>query len=123
MMRRIATAVALMVAITLVGGSTSASASLTFERIGQLDGTFTRLDEEGGFAYVGVGRRIEVVDVRIAEQPTLFARSAWLEGQVLSVTVDESLAYVADTAGLKILDVSDPSIPQVIGKLDTAGSA
>ena len=45
-------------------------------------------------------------------------------GQTLGVTVEGSLAYVADVqAGLQIVDLSNPSTPRVVGGFETARPA
>jgi hypothetical protein len=50
------------------------------------------------------------------------AWSGYKAHQALDVCVDGNLAYVADQcAGLRILDVSDPTKPQTLGEYDTVG--
>jgi hypothetical protein len=50
------------------------------------------------------------------------AWSGYRAHQALDVSVDGNRAYVADEAGgLHILDISNPALPQTLGKYDTAG--
>ena len=47
----------------------------------------------------------------------------WPRGEAYGVAVSGNYAYVADGAGLEVIDVSNPANPQRVGGYDTSGYA
>jgi hypothetical protein len=84
----------------------------------QLGGAANALAFDAGRAYVGVGQRLLVLDARSPLAPTVLGTSEVLRGLVMGVTVRDSTVYAAlGTAGLAILDVSNPAAPRLASYL------
>jgi hypothetical protein len=92
--------------------------------VGQIGGATLAVAVQGRYAYVGVGPRLVVVDVGDPARPVEVGRTGVLPGVVRDVAVSGSYAYVADgDAGLRVIDVSNPSSPREVGAYDTPGDA
>ena len=79
----------------------------------------------GNHAYLAVGAYgpgLDLLDVGDPSRPTLQSRYRYTtQHSGADVWSDGSLAYLADTGGIRILDVTDPSHPWPRGSLDTIG--
>jgi hypothetical protein len=86
-----------------------------FTIVDQLGGVPRAVGADGGFAYVGFGPRILVIDASDPTHPQLLGQSEPLPGLIRDIEVAEGIAYVAaEWAGLVIVDVSDPSNVQIL---------
>jgi hypothetical protein len=100
--------------------------ALNVKRMGQAGGATYAVAVRGNYAYVGVGPRLVVLDISDPAQPTIAGRTEAMPGLVQGVAVDAGgrLAYVAaGSAGLRVVDVSNPASPVEIGACDTTDSA
>jgi hypothetical protein len=94
------------------------------EFVGQIGGAILAVDTDGRYAYVGVGPRLVTVDVRDPRSPRRAGETAQLGDLVRDVVVAGDRAYVAaGTAGLAVVDVSDPERPELGALVDTPGEA
>lgn len=94
------------------------------ELVGQIGGESNALALQGDYVYIGLGPRLIVVEVSNPAQPSVVGRTTVLPYIVEGVAVSGSYAYVADgPAGVRIIDVSDPSTPTEVGSCDTPGRA
>jgi len=95
------------------------------ELIGQIGGPCEAVYVQGNYAYIGQGAHLAVVDISNPSRPISVGRILLPDIDIVwGVFVSGSLAYVADgTSGLKIVDISDPSSPQLRGSYDTPGNA
>jgi hypothetical protein len=76
-----------------------------------------------GYAYLGSGAALIVVDVSVPSSP-LVAGWVVLPDVVQDVVFSSGHAYVADgSAGLRVVDVSDPFAPVEVAFVDTPGHA
>jgi parallel beta-helix repeat protein len=92
--------------------------------VGQVGGRTEGVAVQGAHAYVAVGLRLVVLDVSEPITPTQIGSTAPFPQFVEGVGVSGAVAYVADgMAGLRLVDVSDPSDPLEIGAYDTPGYA
>ena len=92
--------------------------------VGQVGGRTEDVAVQGDYAYVAVGLRLVVLDVSQPITPTEIGSTTPFPQFVAGVTVSGTLACVADgMAGLRIVDVSNPSAPVEIGVYDTPGYA
>jgi hypothetical protein len=92
--------------------------------VGQEGGESYSVALQAGYAYMGIGPRLAVIDVSAPTTPVRVGRSAPLANIVQGVAVSGGVAYIADGAsGLHIVDVTNPSSPQWKGSFDTPGSA
>ena len=97
---------------------------VTLQVVGQFGGQSLAVAVEGSTAYLGVGPRLVVLDGSTPDAPQLLGQSGVLPGVVQDVAMVGEMAYVAaGDAGLRVLDVSDPTRPQEIGSAPTAGEA
>ena len=111
---------------TVVGGALTASAQQAYHMalVGQLGGSTKAVAVQGNYAYLGVGPRVLVLDISNSTHPTFVGQSPVLPGVVHDLVVAGSHAYVASRwAGLRILNVADPTRPVEVGSFDTPGSA
>jgi len=74
---------------------------------------------EGGFACVGIGTRLVVLDVADPADLAVVGQAPSLPGQLYDVAVVGSLVYVAHTEAPSIVDLSSPSGPRDIGYYET----
>jgi hypothetical protein len=97
---------------------------VTLQVVGQIGGQALAVAVEGSIAYLGVGPRLVTLDVSASDTPQPLGQSDVLPGVVRDVAVVEGMAYVAaGDAGLRVLDVSDPTRPYEIGSAPTAREA
>ena len=84
----------------------------------------------GRYAYVGLGNRVDVVDLQNLDGPRVVGASDDLRAHEppfygeypQDIVVDGNRAFVAGWAGLFILDVSDPHRPRTVRWLDYPSS-
>ena len=92
--------------------------------LSQTGGTTNAVAIQGDYAYLGIGPRLAVVDVRSPSTPLLLGVTQPFDGLVEDVVVAGSYAYVAArSAGLIVVDIADPAKPQQTGFYDTPGEA
>ena len=100
------------------------SAGKNVEFVAQYGGAVQSVAVQGDTAYLGVGPRVEAVDISDPGDPKLVGRSSPLPSTVLGLAVAGDYVYVADgISGLLVLDVSDPTNPHEVGSCDTPGVA
>lgn len=88
---------------------------------GQVGGIAPAAHTQGNYAYMGVGPRVEVVDLTKQTHPVV-ARSSILPGIVRSMTAAGNLLYVAlGDQGVQIIDVSTPFSPTLVSNFKTSG--
>ncbi len=86
--------------------------------VGQLKGGNGPLAVMGAYALFGAGDRLLVVDVATPSQPRQVG-ALQLPDYVGEIVVAGRLAYVGvSTAGLHIVDLSDPTAPRVVGRYE-----
>jgi hypothetical protein len=92
--------------------------------VGQIGGQSRAVMIQENYAYLGVGPRLVVLDVSDPANPTVVGQTAVLPAIVRGIYVARDYAYVADDwAGLRVVDVSDPTTPVEVGVYDTPGDA
>lgn len=79
------------------------------------DGAFT-VDVDGSTAYLGVGRRLWVVDVSDPQRPRKLGESGSLASGLLEVV--GSTAYFASGRKLAVVDISDLAMSMEMGSVD-----
>ncbi len=98
--------------------------ALTLQLVSTAGGTSAAVAVQGNYAYLGEGYRLAVLNLSNPGAPALVGRSMPIPDRIQGITLSGSLAYVAaKSAGLVILDVSDPQHPAVLGSADTPGEA
>ncbi|MDI6694884.1 MAG: hypothetical protein QME21_07560 [Anaerolineales bacterium] len=84
----------------------------------QIGGNSYAVDVQDGYAYLGVGPRLMILDLSAPSSPKVVGQSEMLPGVVRGVVVQGNIAYVAaGKGGLRVLDVSQPAAPVEIGAL------
>jgi hypothetical protein len=86
--------------------------------LGQIGGSSYAVAVEGNYAYLGVGPRLVVLDISDPGSPKEVGQSRPLHGIIMDVQVSKGYAYVAAEmiGGLHVIDVSDPTNPQVMSE-------
>jgi hypothetical protein len=86
--------------------------------LGQVGGSSYAIAVEGTFAYLGVGPRLVVLDISNPANPIPVGQSRPLHGIIMDVQVSKGYAYVAAEyiGGLHVIDVRDPTNPQVMSE-------
>src|SRR5262249_54160448 len=88
--------------------------------VAQLGGAATAVAIREPYAYLGVGPRLIVLDVRDPRAPAELASTDALPDLVRGVEVAGSTAYVAaGRAGLRIFDIGSPTRPVEVGQFLT----
>ena len=96
--------------------------TFSFSPIGQCGGQIKAVDVEGNHAYIGVGLRIEVLDITDRTTPSVIGTSSILRGFVTDVQKESDRLYATlDKGGLSIIDISDPTQPDEVGYIDLPG--
>ncbi|MFZ1550893.1 MAG: hypothetical protein WAV53_05790, partial [Anaerolineae bacterium] len=94
--------------------------SAWIELVGQIGGAIMAVDVQGSYAYVGSSSWLVILDVSDPAHPVRIGQSPALPGMVWAVHVLGGLAYVAaGSAGLQVIDVSNPVMPFLRGAYDT----
>ncbi|GEM_PF-2857804 len=92
--------------------------------VGQIGGVTYAGAVQGGYAYIGVGPRLVVLNVADPAHPAMVGPTGVLPDVVEGVAVLGSYVYIADgLAGLRVVDISDPPNPSEVGFYETAGEA
>ncbi|TAM50692.1 MAG: hypothetical protein EPN53_07620 [Acidobacteria bacterium] len=92
--------------------------------VGQVGGPTTAVAVRGTVAFVGVGFRLVAYDVSQPNAPREVGATVPFSDRVLNLAVAGTRAYLAvGTAGLVIIDITDPSNLTVLGRWDSPGSA
>ena len=92
--------------------------------MGQIGGPTQAVAVMGNKAYVGVGSRLMVLDISAPDAIFEMGSSVPLGAYIEAITIDRNTAFVAaGGAGIFIMDISDPTRPEVIGNYDTPGYA
>ena len=120
-----------LIITALLHGTVPAAARLAAPQIepqiglvGQEGGASYAVALRGGYAYLGIGPRLAVVDISAPATPALDGSSAPLPGIVQGLAVSGNYAYVVTgRSGLHIVDVTNASSPLGKGSLDTPGFA
>ena len=80
-----------------------------------VSGTCYSLDVSGGYAFIGEGRSLVVVNVSSPSSPSR-VNSILLPGTIYDIKIWGNYAYVANgEAGLQVVDISTPSSPKICG--------
>jgi uncharacterized protein (TIGR03437 family) len=102
--------------------ATAQTQPLSLRMVGQIGGPTQAVAVQGNYAYVGVGLRLAVLDVSNPAAMREVGATAPFPHFVEGVAVAGRLAYVAaGGAGLRVVDVSDPTRPTEVGAFDTRG--
>ena len=90
------------------------------ETIGQLGGQMNGIAVQGDYAYVGIGPRLQVLDIVNRTSPVLIGQTSLLPDLVRYIEVDGDFAYVTTAGGeLRIIDISDATTPLDVTVADT----
>jgi hypothetical protein len=96
----------------------TAHPEVNLELVGHMGGASQALALRGHHAYIGVGLRLEVLDISHPSAPRSLARSAPLLGLVSSVALAGEHAFVlTEGSALSVLSISDPGRLPVVGAL------
>lgn len=99
-------------------------ASFGWQIVGQVGGATQAVAVQGDYAYVGVGARLEVLQVSDTKSFHVVGNTSPFPYYVEEVVISGTLAYVAaGGAGLRVVDVSDPAHPTEVGAWDSLGYA
>lgn len=112
----------LFLLILPLGSISYAQTSPTFniEVVGQVGGGCHGVQSDVTYAYIGEGPNFTVLDTTVASGPVVVKRMRF-HGTIGDVYVDGNTAYAAGwSAGLVILDISDPTSPVIVGIHDVA---
>ena len=92
----------------------SDAVSLTNFRFGgHTGGQLGPLAVQGGYAYVGVGPILAVLDV--SDPADIHRIGSILVGKVNDIALADGKAYLATESGLQVVTLSDPAAPRLVG--------
>ncbi|MBN2386777.1 MAG: right-handed parallel beta-helix repeat-containing protein [Anaerolineales bacterium] len=108
----------------LLHGTIQDSSSPDWQVLGQFGGPVQGVVSQGRYVYAGVGPRLVSIDALDPAVMQPIGGTAQFADFVQDVTVSSDLAYVAaGSAGLRVVDISDPAHPVEIGAWDSPGYA
>jgi hypothetical protein len=82
------------------------------EFVGHIGGVTHAVAVQGSYAYIGEGPRLTILDISNPASPIVVGKTPPMPSLVQAITVADGYAYVtADWAGLRVVDVSDPTNP------------
>jgi hypothetical protein len=86
------------------------------EYVGHDGGSVKHIAIQGVYAYIGEGASLSVIDINVPTNPTLMGKTGLFPRLIYDIEVQGDYAYIADyTAGLYVVDVSDPVNPFEVG--------
>jgi len=86
---------------------------INFRFGGHTGGQLGPLAVKGGYAYVGVGPILAVLDV--SDPANIQRIGSILVGQVNDIALADGKAYLATESGLQVVSLSDPAAPRLVG--------
>ncbi|MEX2161361.1 MAG: NosD domain-containing protein [Anaerolineales bacterium] len=111
----------LAIGITPVQGQTPSD---QWTLVGQLGGSTQAVAVAQDIAYVGIGLRLNAIGISDPAQPELLGMSDAFSDAILDIAIYGKTAYVAaGSAGLHIIDISDPTRPTTLGAWSSSGFA
>ena len=103
--------------------ATEASADKV-EFSGHVGGMVLAVETQNEYAYVGQGGVLSILDISVPADLNMVGYTRSFPDIVQAVAVEDDFAYIADnTAGLLIIDISNPAEPIEVGAYDTPGYA
>lgn len=100
------------------------SSSTEWKLVSQFGGSTQAVAVSGNLAYLGIGLRLQIVDVSDPTQPRLVGMSQPCADLLQDVVVIGKRVYAAaGSAGLLVLDITDPSQPALLGSWVSSGYA
>jgi parallel beta-helix repeat protein len=106
------------------GKAQDASSPSGWQMVGQYGGPVQGIAVQGRYVYTGVGPRLVVLDALDPANMHPVGATAQFDDFVKGVAISGTLAYVAaGSAGLRVVNVSDPAHPTEIGVWDSPGYA
>jgi hypothetical protein len=79
---------------------------------------------DDGFAYIGVESRLIVVDISNKNRPRAVGQTSELPDAIQDIYLAAGRIYAAaGEAGLRVIDIADPTTPLEVGSFDTPGHA
>lgn len=88
--------------------------------VSQLGGSISAVATRGNRAYVAAGPRVVILDISNPAAPVEIGRSPLLPHVVNDLVVYGDFVYLADTMGLRIMDIIDPTAPALRGSRSTS---
>jgi parallel beta-helix repeat protein len=106
------------------GKAQGSSSPSGWQMVGQYGGPVQGIAAQGRYVYVGVGPRLVVLDALDPASMHAVGATAQFDDFVKGVAISGTLANVAaGSAGLRVVNVSDPAHPTEIGAWDSPGYA
>ncbi|MGD8569902.1 MAG: Calx-beta domain-containing protein [Gammaproteobacteria bacterium] len=105
---------------SITGKHIVSPAGVNVARVGEMVGGLPRkVVVKDDYAYVAAGGVLSIVDISNPAKPTQVSYyESNPSGSVVGIAVSGNYAYLADsTAGLQILDISDPTLPKLMSSI------
>lgn len=114
----------LLLTLLLNPFSPVSATSESWDLVGQVGGQSQAVAASGSIALVGIGMHLSTLDISNPSSPALMGSSEPFNDFVRDVILDGTIAYVAaGAAGMKVVDFTSPSAPQLVGSFASHGYA
>ncbi|OPY19437.1 MAG: LVIVD repeat protein [Methanomethylovorans sp. PtaU1.Bin093] len=110
-----------MLFLILMAGLGSAD-KVNVEQVGHFGGHISGVALEHNYAYIGQGKDLVVLDISDVSNPSEVGRVI-IPSRVDEVVLSENYAFITGYEnGLFVVDITDPSVPKLVGSYDTQGA-
>lgn len=98
--------------------------SSRLELVGQAGGVIYSMVAHDNYLYLGAGPRLVILNVSDPSHPVFVGQTEILSDLAYNLAIDSNYAYIANgTAGLVIVNISNPSSARIVARYPTPGLA
>ncbi|HOU11956.1 MAG TPA: carboxypeptidase regulatory-like domain-containing protein [Anaerolineae bacterium] len=96
--------------------------------VNQIGGATYSVKLQGNYAYMGVGPRLVILNITNPVQPVAVGQTEIISDYITDIEISGNYAYITSGSiysgeGLRIIDISNPAQPHIVGFYDTPGKA
>ena len=95
--------------------------SFSISLLAQLGGSSKAVSVVGDYAYIGIGARLEILDIKDLSKPIVIGQSGILADAIRNLDISGNYVYISAglDGGLIVIDITDTEHPVQMGNYDT----